>query len=399
MSKARLWTRDFIIMSATTFFIALIFYLLMTTMAMYAIQQFNASSSQAGLAAGIFVIGALVGRLLAGRYMELIGRKRLLYSSLVLSLLATLLYFAVDNIGLLLAVRFIHGSAFGFSSTTLATAAMSLIPDERRGEGTSYYSLSPALATAVGPFLGIIISQQGDFSRIFVVCTVFTVISIILLLFSRIPEANLTLEQLQAMKGCSFQDFFEKNALPVSGIMLLMGIAYSGIVAFLNSYAAKINLVTAGGFFFLVYAAVVIISRPFTGRLLDKKGDNIVMYPALLVFSVSLVVLSQAEHGVVLLFAGLLAGLGFGTLMSCSQAIVVKQSPEHRVGLAISTFFFYLDAGTGIGPFLLGSIIPLIDFRGMYMILAVGVFLSVFIYYQVHGKKVTARSQQAEEPC
>ncbi len=399
MTKTKLWTKDFIIMAAATFFIALIFILLMTTMAMYAIQQFNASPSQAGLAAGIFVIGALIGRLLAGKYMEVIGRKKLLYSSLVLFLLATLLYFAVDTIGLLLIVRFIHGSAFGFSATTLATAAMSLIPEERRGEGTGYFSLSPALATAVGPFLGVIISQQGDYSRIFSACTVFTVISMILLLFSHIPEAKLTSEQRQSMKGFRFQDYFEQSALPISGVMLLMGIAFSGIMAFINSYAAEINLVTTAGFFFLVYAAAVIISRLFTGRLMDRKGDNFVMYPALLVFSASLLVLSQVEQGAMLLFAGVLGGLGFGTLMSCSQAIAVKQSPEHKVGLAISTYFFFLDAGTGVGPFLLGMLIPVIEFRGMYMTLAVGVLLSVFIYYYLHGKKVASRSQQAEEPC
>ena len=40
-------------------FVSLVFYLLMTAMTTYAIEQFNASQSQAGLASGIFVIGGL----------------------------------------------------------------------------------------------------------------------------------------------------------------------------------------------------------------------------------------------------------------------------------------------------------------------------------------------------
>lgn len=387
MSKSKLWTKDFIIISATTFFVALTFYLLMTTMTMYAIQQFNASQSQAGLASGIFVIGALLSRLLAGKYMEIIGRKKILGGSLVLFLIATLLYFLVNNLDILLVVRFIHGAAFGVATTAMPTSIMDIIPLERRGEGISYFSLSPTLATAIGPFLGIFIMQYADFNMMFAVCTGFSVMSIIIMLFAQIPEAGITKEQRKAMKGFARQDFFEKSAIPISMIMLLMGMAYSGILAFLNAYAIEINLTTAASFFFIVYAVFILISRPFTGRLLDAKGDNIVMYPALLLFTLSLVLLSQAESAFILLLAGALVGLGFGTIMSCAQAIATQEAPQHRIGLATATYFFCADLGMGTGPFLIGSIIPGVGFRGMFMTLAVAVFLSIGLYYLVHGKK------------
>ncbi len=140
-------------------------------------------------------------------------------------------------------------------------------------------------------------------------------------------------------------------------------------------------------FFFLVYAIFILISRPFTGRLLDRKGDNIVIYPALLLFVIGLVMLNQAYQGWTLLLAGALIGLGFGTLSSCCQAIAINQSPQHRVGLATSTFFIFMDSGVGIGPFLLGFIIPIVGFRGLYLTLAVVVFASIFLYYVLHGRK------------
>ena len=166
-----------------------------------------------------------------------------------------------------------------------------------------------------------------------------------------------------------------------------MGFAYSGILSFMTSYAKEINLMEAASFFFLVYAVFILISRPFTGRLLDKKGDNIVMYPALLLFVIGLVTLSQANQGFILLLAGALIGLGFGTMNSCCQAIAIKESPRHRVGLATSTFYVFMDSGVGVGPFLLGFIIPIVGFRGLYLTLAVVVFASIFLYYVLHGKK------------
>lgn len=387
MNNTKLWTKDFILISLTTFFVALPFYLLMTTVTIYVIEQFDTTQSLAGLAAGMFVIGALVSRLLAGKYMEVIGRKKLLYTSLVLFLLSTLLYFPVDNLILLLAVRFIHGAAFGVSTTILSTAVMDVIPSERRGEGTGYYSLSMTLATAIGPFLGLFIIQHGDYNMIFIACTLSSAIGIIITIFTRIPEARITQEQIAAMKGFRLENIFEKSAVPLSLILLIMVMGFSGVVSFLNAYAISINLTTAASFFFIVYSVSILISRPFTGRLLDVKGDNTVMYPALLIFALSLAVLSQASHGSALLLAGVLAGLGFATFVSCGQAIIIKESPRHRIGLATSTFFFCMDVGMGTGPYLVGIIIPLVGFRGMYMTLAAMIFLSVFLYYFLHGKQ------------
>ena len=391
-SKPKLWTKSFIIVSIANFFVALTFYLLMTSLTVYAVEQFNASESEAGFAASIFVIGALFARLFAGKYIELIGRKKLLRASMVLFFISTLLYYPVNELNLLLVVRFIHGVAFGTAGTAMSTIVLSMLPNERRGEGTSYFSLSVTGATAIGPFLGIFITQHADFNMIFLFCNVVSAIGLITCLFADVTEAKLTKEQRQGMKrGFMLLDFFEKKALPISVMMLFLGMAYSGIITFINSYAIEINLTEAASFYFIVYSICLFISRPFAGILMDRKGDNIVIYPAILLFSLSLVLLSQAEHGFTLLLAGALTALGNGTLMSSAQAIAVKVSPKYRIGLAISTLFIFMDAGMGIGPLLTGMLVPLVGFRGMYLALAVVVFLTVILYYFAHGKNTASK--------
>lgn len=390
--EIEIMAKDFIIIALSNFFVALTFYLLMTSLTIYAVEQFNASQSKAGFAVSIFIIGALFSRFFAGKYIEVIGRKKLLRVSLLLFFIATLLYFPVNELNLLLVVRFIHGAAFGAASTAMSTAVMSIIPNERRGEGTSYYTLSTTGATAIGPFLGLYITQHADFNMIFVSCAVISAVGFIIYLFANITEANLTKEQLQRMKrGFKLRDFFEIKALPISIMMVFMGIAYSGIISFINSYAIEIHLTDAASFFFVVYSVCLFISRPFAGKLLDRKGDNAIIYPAILLFSVSLLLLSQAEHGFTILLAGALVALGYGSLMSSAQAIAVKVSPKHRIGLAISTLFIFMDGGMGIGPILTGMIVPLVGFRGMYLTLAVVVFLTIILYYFVHGKNAAPK--------
>lgn len=397
MNKSKLWSKDFTIITAATFFVYMTFYLLTTTLTVYAIKQFNASQSQAGLASSMFIIGALFARILAGKYMEVIGRRKLLFAGLILFLIASISYFLADNLSVLLVVRFIHGAVFGCASSAMATAIMDIIPNERRGEGTSYYSLSITLASAIGPFLGLFITQYADYDAIFTACTIFSIVSIVITLFAKIPEAKLTKEQMKAMKGFKLQDFFEKNALPISILGFIIGLAYSGILSYINSYAIEINLTSSASFFFIVYSIVCLISRPLSGKLMDSKGDNTIMYPSLISFILGLILISKSSNSFILLLSGIFIALGYGNIYTCIQAIAIKVSPKHRIALATSTFFIFIDGGIGVGPLIIGNIIPIFGFRGMYIALAAIVFLSIFLYYFVHGKKSASVQQSSIE--
>ncbi|MBM4763379.1 MFS transporter [Bacillus sp. B15-48] len=386
-SKTRLWTKDFITITLVSFLIAFIFLLTVTTITEYALEKFHASQSYAGLAASIFVIGLLSARLFVGKYLEILGRKKLLYIGLISSLIISLVYFPVENLSLFIIVRFLHGVGVGISFSVIQTSVLDLIPPQRRGEGISYYSISFVLATAIGPLLGVFILQYSSMSMVFIVCTAVSLLSILLTLPLTIPEVELTNEQLEEMKKFQFSDFFEKKVFPISLIMGIFAYSYSSVLSFLASYTEEINLISGAIFFFLVYSIFIFISRPFTGKLLDTRGDNIVMYPSILCFATGLLVMSQAANSVTLLLAGALIGLGYGNLLSATQTIAVKIIPRYRAGLATSTFFIFVETGVGIGPFILGYFVPIIGFRNMYLVLAVIVFASLFFYYFLHGKK------------
>lgn len=397
MSKSKLWTKDFLIVSTANFFLYFTFYLLIATISVFAIENFQASPSEAGLAAGIFVIGTLIARLFSGRFVDTIGPKKMLYIGFISILITTLLYFFVNSLMLLYVIRFLHGAALGIATTATGTIVANIIPKERHGEGIGYYALSITLAAAVGPFLGMFINQHADFNMNFVLCTVLLAISFIFSLFLNVPKMELTKQQLDDMKGFKLSNFFESKAFPISIIGLLVGMGYASILSFLTSYAIEINVVDIASFFFIFYAVATLVSRPFAGRWFDTKGENFVMYPAFILFAIGLVILSQAQYqGYFLLIAGVFVGLGYGTFMSSAQAIAIKESPKHRVGLATSTYYIFLDGGIGIGPSLLGFLIPLVGFHGLYVTMAGVVIASGFLYYFLHGRKA-GRSKRLTE--
>ena len=77
-TKRKLWTKEFVLLSVINFLATIVFFLLMVTIAKYAVSEFNASTSIAGLASSIFIIGALFGRLGGGRFIGPWGSKKTL---------------------------------------------------------------------------------------------------------------------------------------------------------------------------------------------------------------------------------------------------------------------------------------------------------------------------------
>lgn len=385
--KAKLWTKDFTIISAANFFLYLVFYLLLVTMTVYAVEAFHVSESKAGLVTGIFIIGTLIGRLFIGRLITSIGNKIMLYSGLLVFIVTSLLYFVNLGIGFLLVTRFLHGLALGVASTATGTIVAHIIPDTRKGEGISYYSMSITIATAIGPFIGIFMSQHTTYQVIFTFCALLAVISFLIALFVRIPATEKHESATTEKQSFHISNFIEPKAVPIAIIIMILSLGYSSVLSFINFYAIELDLVSTASIFFVVYAIAILLSRPFTGRLMDIRGENAVMYPAFILFALGLFMLSGATSASMFLLAGALIGLGFGNMQSTTQAIAVKVTSPTRVGLATSTYYIALDAGLGFGPYVLGYVIPLTGYSKLYLVMGIIVCLTIALYVALHGKK------------
>lgn len=388
MSKPKLFTKDFLIITFINFFVSINFALLMVIISEYAMVKFNSPPGEAGLLTGMFIFGALAARLFTGMLIGRTGQKKTLYIGLVLVLATASLYFGADSVVLMLVVRFLHGMAFGIASTSAGTIAARIVARERCGEGIGYFGLSVTVAAAAGPFLSMFISRSGSYSMIFALCAILAAFNLILALFLSVKDVKLTEEQLAETKGFKLNNYFEPNVITISTVCMVIFFCYSSVISFFSVYAREINLVEAASFFYIVFAAVIFLTRPFVGRLFDSKGENLIMYSAILIFIIGMIIFSQTLAGYMFLLAGAVIGLGFGALQSSGQAIAVKSTELHRMGLATSTFYMLADIGMGSGPLIFGLIIPFTGYRGMYLCAAIILAACLLLYYLLYGKNV-----------
>ncbi|MDW8570230.1 MFS transporter [Staphylococcus shinii] len=387
----KLWSKDFISITIVNFLMYLIHYTLIVTVTIFTIDKYHASESMGGLAAGIFIIGMLFGRLASGRVIDNLQPKKVLLFGIIFSIITVGLYFAIHSLLILMIVRLLHGIAFGLSSTATGTISSRIIPEKRKGEGIGYYALSVTTASAIGPFCGIILNQQFGFQSIFIVSLIVIVVALIVaLLIKGLPKVSVQTSNTEKITGVAA--YIQKEALPISFVIIFVGIAYSSVLSFLTVYTEQINLATASSFFFVVYAVSTFVTRPFTGKIYDNYGENKVMYPVLISFTFGLILLSLTHTSILLLIAAIFIGIGYGTIIPTAQAIAIQQSPTDKIGLATSTFYMFADFGAGIGPFVLGVVIPLMGYRNLYLTMAVLVIVSIVLYYFMHGK------QRARQP-
>ena len=391
MNDQRLWTRTFLIGLVVNLFMSSVFYLLMTTMAVYAAQRFAASDSQAGLASSAFVIGAVFARLVAGKFLDVVGRRRMLVLSMIVFTLAGLSYLPVDDLTLLIVVRLVHGVAFGAGNTALIASVQSIIPPARRAEGNGYFGTATTVATAGGPFLGVLLMENLGFDALFWAATAGGLVAMLAGLAYRVPERTLAPEERAQLRSFRPSTFIDRGALPYAAVMGVGGFAYSSVLSYLAVHASALHMPQAASVFFLLYALGALFARLFAGRIQDAYGDNVVVVPVFVAYTagLALVALTQSMGGFAI--AGLLTGLGFGCLLPSLQAILINKTSPARVGVATSTFFLLLDIGTGVGPVFLGLIVAGFGFPAMYGASAGLVVVGGALYALVHGLRSGGR--------
>lgn len=386
--KEKLWTTTFVVNMLLNFIFYLVFYLPTVVIGTMAMERYHASASIAGILSGIFIVGGFIARLWAGNNMKRLGAKKLLYIGTLIYFLLTFAYFFVHSVVLLLILRLVHGLGFGIAATASGTLAGAIVPSSRRGEGIGYYALSVTLSSAVGPFLSMFLYRTSGFYSLIWLSALLLFIALVGIFFIHAEKTTDSSNSIdnKVHKKFAWSNYFEKEALPISLIAFLIGISYSSILSFMDAYARNIHLSEAASFFFLVYAITVLLSRPITGRVFDGFGDNFVMYPTYLFFALGLLLIGFAHSGWMLLLAAIFIGLGYGSFSPFGQAIAIRNSEAHRLGITTSTFFGFMDMGVGFGPFILGMFMPLLGYRNLYFASAILALLIAVIYHFVHGR-------------
>ncbi len=373
--QARLWTRNFILLSASNLLMFSAFYFLIPILPVYIVEELKGNKAQVGMALASFTLAALLVRPLTGVTIDGIGRRIIFLVSLMVFSLVFNLYVMASSLLFLVLLRFFHGLSWGITSTTGGTVVVDIIPPSRRGEGISVYGLSFTLAMAVGPMIGMIIWQQKHYDLVFISGAVLSLMGWILAVMVNYPLF------IPVNNGkIIWKKLLEYKAIPVSINLLLLNITYGGIISFVAIYAKEIG-VSKPGMFFVLYAVGVASSRMWAGKIFDHQGPrNLITLGALIMASgFAFFGLWKTVPG--FFAASLLLGLGGGVMMPTFQAMANNLVQSNRRGVANSTLFTALDLGIGLGMVLTGLVSEKIGLDHTFLIDSFICLLALAFFY------------------
>ncbi|MFJ7972998.1 MFS transporter [Psychrobacillus sp. NPDC096389] len=382
--KEPIWTKAFISLFTTNFSIFLIFYGLVSALPLYATDVLSRSDKDAGLLMTIFLISAIIVRPFSGKILDLIGKRKVLWATLFLYLLCTALYYFVVPFEALLVLRLAQGIFFSIATTASGSLAADNIPISRRGAGLGYFVMSTNLAVVVGPLVTLTIIQYFSYDIMFLTLTVLLIIGGIAALM--IP-ADKKAATPPAKSRLTWNDLFEKKALPIALNACIVGFSYAGVLSYLSIYSQQKGVLHLTSSFFALFAIVMLVTRPFTGKIFDEKGPKYIIIPGLISFIIGLVLLAFMNSPFLFLLSGAFIGLGYGAVVPSFQTLAIQSTTHKRSGYATATFFTLFDTGLAIGSFLLGIIAAQFGYQNLYLLSGVIVFVALLLFMGLQKKK------------
>lgn len=386
-SKQPLWTADYFRAFVVMLGISLVFITLMSFMALYAMQRFSVNDTAAGFAASSFVIGGALSRLLIGKYLDFIGRKRTLLITLSVFIACSLIYPLLDYYALLVLIRVLHGAAFGVASTTISSIVVTLIPVGRLSEGLGYLSLAGTVSNALGPLAALQLSERASDIWVFGFTTICAGVALVSVIPMRVQERTPSQDEYTRRWRLGGSDLVDSKVVPVAVVGLLTSLGFSVVMTYLPAYLVGLDMLSTASLFFLVWAFAMLAVRLFAGRLHDHYGENTVIPSALVSLMLGLAILGFAESVWHFMIAAVLGGFGHGAALPSLQAVGISRTTSARVPIATSTHYLALDSGLAIGPVALGFMIHLTGYQGLYFAGSGILLVALLVYWLSHGRR------------
>ena len=368
----KIWSRDFVLILMSNFFIFLGFQMTLPTIPLF-VEKLGGNDQLIGIVVGIFTFSALLLRPYAGHMLETKGRRFVYLTGLAIFVLSVGSFGFVNSLIFLFVFRIVQGFGWGFSTTASGTIATDLIPAKRRGEGMGYFGLSGNIALAFGPTLGLALAGVISFKLLFLICALLGLTALVL--SSRISYKQAEKQSVPLKRW----DIYEKSALRPSFLLFFITVTFGGIASFLPIYSAQKGI-SGIHWYFLLFAIALMISRTFAGRLYDQRGHQAVFLPGAVLILAAMFLLAWLPNSLIMYIAAILYGLGFGSVQPALQAWSVKEAPANRRGMANATFFSFFDLGVGIGAMVFGQIAHLFGYSSIYMTAAGSVGISILLY-------------------
>jgi EmrB/QacA subfamily drug resistance transporter len=352
--------------------------------------------------------------LIGGKLADLLGRRLIFVAGLAIFTLASLACGLAESGDVLIGARIVQGVGAALMNPATLSIIAATFPPHQRGTAIGIWAGVSALALAIGPMVGGLITQHIDWSWIFFVNVPVGILGIaasflfidesrdeseeqrldlpglvtsavgLFALTYALIEANtygwtsariigafavavvglvafVLLERHQRLPMLDLTLFRSGTFAGANIVVLLVALAMFGVFFFVSLYMQNIlgySAVQAGAAF-LPMTLLIILIAPIAGRTSDRVGSRWLLVAGMTLVGVHLVLFSRLGLDASfwnLLPALLVGGVGMSLTMTPSAAAAVRSVPVDKSGVGSAVLNASRQVGGSIGIALIGAI-------------------------------------------
>jgi MFS family permease len=378
-SADRIWTAEFVKVTAATTLVRICTQVQIVTMPLF-FYHLGGSHTLAGLSMTFFTLAALLTRPFIGVALDAYGRKPIFLIGTAVYMISTFLYGFIAFIPALVLLRILHGVSFSASSTASSTIASDVLPERRMTEGLGYFGLFGTLAVAVAPTAALSLLETFGFSALYGATGAVALIALLLGIGIHSDRSRRRMAaSAESADGRSDAGapaaarprwmMLEPRAIPPSVIVLFVSLSTSAVTVFLPTFAISRDI-GGIGLFYTVQAASMVVSRLVIGRWSERSGPRAVVIVNLIALTGTLAGIGFSRSLWELLGWAVLFGFANGCLVPQLNAMAVTHADPANRGKANATFYIALDFGIGVGAAGWGLAIEALDMQWIFTLAA-----------------------------
>jgi len=302
-------------------------------------EQMQFSAATLTLIFGVYALSLLVALLTVGSLSDYLGRKPVIFTAVVLNILAMLLFIHADSVTWLISARVLQGFATGMATAVLGATLL----DTDRERGPLVNSVAPLTGMAIG---GLGCGVLAEFAPAPLHLTYWLLLALFVMqavYVWRLPESV----SRQAGVWASLRPTLHvpRQARSTLWRVLPLNTALWALGGFYASLAPSLVRTATGSTSNMIGGATV-AALTLTGALMiysmrnRPAGKSLLLGASMMPAGVVLILLGVHSASLLLFFLGtLVAGCGFGSgFLGTLRSLVPLALPHERAGL-VSTYY------------------------------------------------------------
>ena len=353
--------------------------------------------------------------LTGGKLADMLGRRRMFIVGLAIFTASSLACGLASSAGVLIGARIVQGVGSALMNPATLSIITATFPPRQRGMAIGIWAGVSAMALAIGPLLGGILTQQLSWGWIFFVNVPVGILAILVariaidesrdtsheqkldlpgLITSGVGLFALTYGLIEANKYgwtsgrilglfalcivalAVFVAIEMRSRLPMLDlslfknptfaganlVMLLVALAMFGVFFFVSIYMQNVlgYSPTQAGAAFLPMTVLIVLIAPIAGKLSDRVGSRWLMGTGMILVSTSLLIFSRLGLGSSFwnILPGLIVGgLGMALTMTPTTAAAMGSVAVDKAGVGSAVLNSMRQVGGSLGIALMGAIV------------------------------------------